>query len=97
MLLEFLHALGGILISSGIQKILKFPLLFPSDPGPISSILVNTYGCRPIVMIGGCLCSVGMILASFCSSVLQLYLCIGVIGGESLETPLGPFEISQWD
>uniref|UniRef100_H3CN77 Monocarboxylate transporter 2 n=1 Tax=Tetraodon nigroviridis TaxID=99883 RepID=H3CN77_TETNG len=48
--------------------------------GPVSSILVNTYGCRPIVMIGGCLCSVGMISASFCSSVLQLYLCIGVIG-----------------
>lgn len=33
-------------------------------------------------MIGGCLCSLGMVLASFCSSVLQLYLCIGVIGGK---------------
>lgn len=90
MLQEFLHALGGNLISSEIQKIQKYPLLFPSDPGPISSVLVNTYGCRPIVMIGGCLCSLGMILASFCSSVLQLYLCIGVIGGESLEPPIPP-------
>lgn len=45
-------------------------------------------------MIGGCLCSLGMILASFCSSVLQLYLCIGVIGGESLETPPSLWEIS---
>lgn len=93
MLLEVLHALRGNLISSENPKILKFPLLFP-PPGPISSVLVNTYGCRPIVMIGGCLCSLGMILASFCSSVLQLYLCIGVIGGESLETPPSLWEIN---
>lgn len=64
-------------------------------PGPISSVLVNTYGCRPMVMIGGCLCSLGMILASFCTSVLQLYLCIGVIGGKSLESAPSPFEISR--
>lgn len=95
MLLEPRKALGGNLISSEIRKILKFPLLFPSGLGPISSILVNTYGCRPIVMIGGCLCSLGMILASFCSSVLQLYLCIGVIGGESLDTPPSLFGIKS--
>ncbi|XP_003972997.1 monocarboxylate transporter 2 [Takifugu rubripes] len=58
--------------------------------GPISSVLVNTYGCRPIVMIGGCLSSLGMILASFCTSVLQLYLCIGVIGGLGLAFNLQP-------
>lgn len=46
-------------------------------------------------MIGGCLCSLGMILASFCNSVLQLYLCIGVIGGKSLESAPSPFEISR--
>lgn len=83
MLLESLHALRRNLNTSENRKMLKFPLSFLSDPGPISSVLVNTYGCRPIVMIGGCLCSVGMISASFCSSVMQLYLCIGVIGGES--------------
>ncbi|XP_077450122.1 monocarboxylate transporter 2 [Stigmatopora argus] len=58
--------------------------------GPISSILVNTYGCRPIVMMGGCLCTVGMTLASFCNSVVQLYLCIGVIGGLGLAFNLQP-------
>uniref|UniRef100_A0A3B4A5C2 Monocarboxylate transporter 2 n=1 Tax=Periophthalmus magnuspinnatus TaxID=409849 RepID=A0A3B4A5C2_9GOBI len=58
--------------------------------GPISSILVNTYGCRPIVMMGGCLCAVGMISASFCTSVVQLYLCIGVIGGLGLAFNLQP-------
>nr|XP_015809196.2 monocarboxylate transporter 2 isoform X2 [Nothobranchius furzeri] len=58
--------------------------------GPISSILVNTYGCRPIVMMGGCLCAVGMISASFCNNVMQLYFCIGVIGGLGLAFNLQP-------
>ncbi|XP_051911932.1 monocarboxylate transporter 2 [Hippocampus zosterae] len=58
--------------------------------GPVSSVLVNTYGCRPIVMMGGCLCAVGMTLASFCTSVVQLYLCIGVIGGLGLAFNLQP-------
>ncbi|XP_065119504.1 monocarboxylate transporter 2 [Paramisgurnus dabryanus] len=58
--------------------------------GPISSILVNTYGCRPIMMIGGLLCAIGMIGASFCNNVIQLYICIGVIGGFGLAFNLQP-------
>lgn len=63
---------------------LSSPLLFTFTSGPISSIMVNTYGCRPVVMMGGVLCATGMVSASFCNNVMQLYLCIGVIGGESL-------------
>lgn len=33
------------------------------------------------MIAGGCLSSVGLISASFCSSVQALYFCIGVIGG----------------
>ncbi|XP_003445090.2 monocarboxylate transporter 2 [Oreochromis niloticus] len=58
--------------------------------GPISSILVNTYGCRPIVMMGGCLCALGMISASFCTNVLQLYICMGVVTGLGLAFNLQP-------
>lgn len=58
--------------------------------GPISSILVNTYGCRPIMIMGGVLCSIGMISASFCNTVTQLYFCIGVIGGLGLAFNLQP-------
>ncbi|XP_040199857.1 monocarboxylate transporter 2-like [Rana temporaria] len=58
--------------------------------GPISSILVNKYGSRPVVMAGGLLCSSGMIAASFCTSVLQLYICVGVIGGFGLAFNLQP-------
>lgn len=65
-----------------------FDIFYFLFPGPISSILVNTYGCRPIVMMGGCLCATGMILASFCNDVVQLYICIGVIGGKAVYTPV---------
>ncbi|XP_048862021.1 monocarboxylate transporter 2-like [Brienomyrus brachyistius] len=58
--------------------------------GPISSILVNTYGCRPIMMMGGILCAIGMISASFCNEVVELYICIGVIGGLGLAFNLQP-------
>ncbi|XP_010885384.1 monocarboxylate transporter 2 [Esox lucius] len=58
--------------------------------GPISSILVNTYGCRPVMIMGGLLSSVGLISASFCNSVVELYVCIGLIGGLGLAFNLQP-------
>ncbi|XP_049736007.1 monocarboxylate transporter 1 isoform X2 [Elephas maximus indicus] len=58
--------------------------------GPISSILVNKYGSRPIMIAGGCLSGCGLIAASFCNSVQELYLCIGFIGGLGLAFNLNP-------
>ncbi|KAM9467596.1 monocarboxylate transporter 2 [Clarias gariepinus] len=58
--------------------------------GPISSILVNKYGSRPVMLVGGVLCSISMIAASFCNSVVELYICIGVIGGFGLAFNLQP-------
>ncbi|XP_027796133.1 monocarboxylate transporter 1 [Marmota flaviventris] len=58
--------------------------------GPISSILVNKYGSRPVMIIGGCLSGCGLIAASFCNTVSELYLCIGVIGGLGLAFNLNP-------
>lgn len=58
--------------------------------GPISSILVNRYGSRPIVMLGGCLAGSGLIAASFCNTVEQLYFFIGVVGGLGLAFNLNP-------
>lgn len=53
--------------------------------GPISSILVNKYGSRPIMMVGGCLSGTGLVAASFCNTVEGLYFCVGVIGGKYTE------------
>uniref|UniRef100_A0A8B9Q177 Major facilitator superfamily (MFS) profile domain-containing protein n=1 Tax=Apteryx owenii TaxID=8824 RepID=A0A8B9Q177_APTOW len=58
--------------------------------GPISSILVNRYGSRPVVMFGGLLCGIGMVSAAFCTSILQLYICVGFITGLGLALNLQP-------
>ncbi|XP_061590734.1 monocarboxylate transporter 2 isoform X2 [Cololabis saira] len=58
--------------------------------GPISSIFVNRYGSRPVVMLGGVLVSAAMVLASFGTNIIHLYLCVGVIGGFGLAFNLQP-------
>uniref|UniRef100_A0A8C9A7S7 Monocarboxylate transporter 2 n=1 Tax=Prolemur simus TaxID=1328070 RepID=A0A8C9A7S7_PROSS len=58
--------------------------------GPISSVLVNKYGSRPVVIMGGLLCCLGMILASFSASVVQLYLTMGFTVGLGLAFNLQP-------
>lgn len=37
------------------------------------------------MIMGGMISSFAMILASFCNNVIQLYLCIGVLGGKFRE------------
>ncbi|KAM9482706.1 monocarboxylate transporter 1-like isoform 1-T2 [Clarias gariepinus] len=58
--------------------------------GPISSILVNKYGSRPIMILGGCLSGTGLIAASFCNTVEALYFFVGVLGGLGLAFNLNP-------
>uniref|UniRef100_UPI00358FC1A2 monocarboxylate transporter 4-like isoform X3 n=1 Tax=Myxine glutinosa TaxID=7769 RepID=UPI00358FC1A2 len=48
--------------------------------GPISSVLVNRFTCRPVMIAGGILASLGMILASFCTTMIQLYMMTGITG-----------------
>lgn len=50
--------------------------------GPLCSVLVNKFGCRPVMMVGGLFASLGMILASFATSILYIYICTGVITGK---------------
>ncbi|KAJ8259762.1 hypothetical protein GJAV_G00173120 [Gymnothorax javanicus] len=58
--------------------------------GPVSSILVNRFGSRPVVISGGIMCAVAMVSASFGSSIMHLYICVGVIGGFGLSFNLQP-------
>ncbi|XP_076615972.1 monocarboxylate transporter 4 isoform X2 [Chaetodon auriga] len=58
--------------------------------GPLCSVLVNRFGCRPVMMVGGLLASLGMILASFATSIMHIYLCTGVITGLGLALNFQP-------
>ncbi|CAF91300.1 unnamed protein product, partial [Tetraodon nigroviridis] len=46
--------------------------------GPLCSVLVNRFGCRPVMIIGGLFASAGMILASFATNIVHIYLAAGV-------------------
>ncbi|KAM9336571.1 monocarboxylate transporter 4 [Symphorus nematophorus] len=58
--------------------------------GPLCSVLVNKFGCRPVMMVGGLFASLGMILASFATSIIHIYLCTGVITGLGLALNFQP-------
>ncbi|KAG8446351.1 hypothetical protein GDO86_013982 [Hymenochirus boettgeri] len=49
--------------------------------GPLCSILVERFGCRVTVMIGGILCGVGLVTSSFSQTIVQLYLSAGLTAG----------------
>uniref|UniRef100_A0AAY5E9M2 Monocarboxylate transporter 1 n=1 Tax=Electrophorus electricus TaxID=8005 RepID=A0AAY5E9M2_ELEEL len=76
--------------SSQVSWISSIMLAVMYGGGPISSILVNKYGSRPIMIAGGCLSGAGLIAASFCNTVAGLYFCVGVIGGLGLAFNLNP-------
>ncbi|XP_062401044.1 monocarboxylate transporter 1a [Sardina pilchardus] len=76
--------------SSQVSWISSIMLAVMYAGGPVSSILVNKYGSRPIMMAGGCLAGIGLISASFCDTVEGLYFCVGVIGGLGLAFNLNP-------
>ncbi|XP_028263296.1 monocarboxylate transporter 4 [Parambassis ranga] len=58
--------------------------------GPLCSVLVNKFGCRPVMMVGGLFASLGMILAAFATSIIHIYLCTGVITGLGLALNFQP-------
>ncbi|XP_020783031.1 monocarboxylate transporter 4-like [Boleophthalmus pectinirostris] len=58
--------------------------------GPLCSVLVNRFGCRPVMMVGGLFASLGMVLASFATSIIHIYLCTGVITGLGLALNFQP-------
>ncbi|XP_026510406.1 monocarboxylate transporter 4 [Terrapene carolina triunguis] len=58
--------------------------------GPLCSMCVNWFGCRPVMLVGGLFASLGMVTASFCTSIIQLYLTAGVITGLGLALNFQP-------
>ncbi|KAM4692465.1 monocarboxylate transporter 4-like [Rhinophrynus dorsalis] len=58
--------------------------------GPLCSICVNRFGCRPVMMVGGFCASAGMVAASFCTNIIAIYLTAGVITGLGLALNFQP-------
>lgn len=69
------------MLGKGARDLEELP---STSPGPIGSALSTKFGPRPVVMTGGMLAALGMLLASFATSLTHLYLSIGLLSGETL-------------
>ncbi|KAG9267938.1 monocarboxylate transporter 6 [Astyanax mexicanus] len=49
--------------------------------GPLCSLLVERFGCRATVIMGGVLSGIGMAASAFTNSIVELYITAGVITG----------------
>ncbi|XP_071028825.1 monocarboxylate transporter 7-like isoform X2 [Oncorhynchus clarkii lewisi] len=63
---------------SWVIAICVFILTFTA---PLSSVLSNRFGYRPVVMLGGFLVSLGTISSAFVSSINEMYVTIGIVSG----------------
>lgn len=61
--------------------------VFVCFAGPLGSALSNAYETRVVVMAGGCLAGLGLVCASQATSLIHLYLTMGVTAGEGLPVP----------
>ncbi|XP_055537135.1 monocarboxylate transporter 14 isoform X4 [Wyeomyia smithii] len=56
----------------------------PLLSGPIMSNLVDRYGCRKMTILGGFVATLGFAIASYCTSIEQLYFSFGILAGIGL-------------
>ncbi|XP_067089014.1 solute carrier family 16 member 6b [Osmerus mordax] len=63
---------------SWVISICVFVLTFTA---PLSTVLSNRFGYRPVVMAGGFLISLGTISSAYTSSINEMYVTIGLVSG----------------
>ncbi|KTF73343.1 hypothetical protein cypCar_00026632 [Cyprinus carpio] len=61
---------------SWVVSICVFVMAFTA---PLSTVMSNRFGYRPVVMLGGLLISLGTITTALTNSILQMYLTMGIV------------------
>ena len=72
---------SSILFLSLIAWVGSIGIAFIFALGPLTSALVNRFGCRLTAMIGGLLCVGGLLLSSLASSIYIIYVTYSVLFG----------------
>ncbi|KAJ6654931.1 hypothetical protein lerEdw1_006402 [Lerista edwardsae] len=67
--------------SSTISWVVSLGVAILHFASPVGSALSARYGTRPVVMVGGLLAGLGLLGASFSTTVTHLYLSIGLVTG----------------
>src|SRR5580765_7566020 len=63
---------------AAIQVAFTIFVLFETWLVPIEGYLVDRYGPRPVVLVGGLLCGIGWVMNSFADSLMTLYIAAAV-------------------
>ncbi|XP_038242057.1 monocarboxylate transporter 13-like isoform X3 [Dermochelys coriacea] len=77
--MEFVGYFGEL--AGQVSWITSIGIAVQQFASPVGSALSTQYGARPVVMAGGILSGLGMLLASFATSLTHLYLSIGLLSG----------------
>ncbi|XP_072882282.1 monocarboxylate transporter 7-like isoform X3 [Hemitrygon akajei] len=67
--------------NSRVSWILSIAVFIMMFTAPLSTILSNHFGYRPVVMLGGLLAGLGMMAASFAQTIVEMYITIGLVSG----------------
>ncbi|KAK2885178.1 solute carrier family 16 member 6b isoform X2 [Channa argus] len=67
--------------NSRVSWVISICIFIFNFTAPLSTILCNRFGCRPVVVIGGFLISLGNITSAFTNSINEMYITIGIFSG----------------
>lgn len=61
--------------------------------GPLVTILINNYSCRRSVIIGGLMCSIGLVLTTFIDRIELLLVTFGILTGIGRRLVFAPLHV----
>ncbi|XP_056257965.1 solute carrier family 16 member 6b isoform X1 [Seriola aureovittata] len=67
--------------NSRVSWVISICVFIFTFTAPLSTLLSNRFGYRPVVMMGGFLISLGTIISAFTNSINEMYFTIGIISG----------------
>ncbi|XP_068580947.1 solute carrier family 16 member 6b [Cebidichthys violaceus] len=67
--------------NSRVSWVFSICVFIFSFTAPLSTMLSNRFGFRPVVMMGGFLMSLGTITSTFSTSINEMYITIGIVSG----------------
>ncbi|XP_018553299.1 solute carrier family 16 member 6b isoform X1 [Lates calcarifer] len=67
--------------NSRVSWVISICVFIFTFTAPLSTMLSNRFGYRPVVMMGGFLISLGTITSAFTNSINEMYITIGIVSG----------------
>nr|XP_057905611.1 solute carrier family 16 member 6b isoform X2 [Doryrhamphus excisus] len=67
--------------NSRVSWVISICVFIFTFTAPLSTMLSNRFGHRPVVMMGGFLISLGTISSAFSNSIKEMYITIGMVSG----------------